>query len=268
MTCIYERVITRPPCANFAEGLTHGRLGKPDVNLAVSQHQQYVTALRRCGVDVTVLSPDDDYPDSCFTEDEAVVTDRLAVIPSPCRASRQGEEIRIRPIIEAFYGGFIEEIRRPGTLEGGDICRAGNHFFVGISSRTNEEGANQFAEIVKKYGFTVDFCDIRGINILHLSTGMSYIGDNTVICVPEFKNFPAYKPYRVISTGAKEAYAANCIRVNEKLIMAAGFPGTEKKLKKAGFDVITVPMSEFEKQDGGLSCLSLRLPPRIFRQSK
>ena len=263
MTCYYERAITRPPCKKFAEGLTHGLLGKPDTEMAVLQHQKYVAALRNCGIDVTVLLPDDDYPDSCFTEDEAIVTDRMAVIPSPCRPSRQGEEIRMRPIIEAFYAGHIEEIKSPGTLEGGDICRAGNHFFIGISSRTNEEGARQFGKVVQKYGFTFDFCDIRGIRILHLSTGMSYIGDNTIVCVPEFKKFEAYASYRVITTSAKEAYAANCIRINEKVIMAAGFPGTEKKLKKAGFTVITTPMSEFEKQDGGLSCLSIRLPFRI-----
>ena len=261
--CQYQKAITRPPCANFADGLTHGLLGKPDVSLAVSQHKKYVEALRSCGVDVTVLHPDNDYPDSCFTEDEAIVTDRMAVIPSPCRPSRQGEEIRIRPIIEVYFAGRIETIERPGTLEGGDICRAGNHFFVGVSSRTNEEGARQFVSIAEKYGFTCDICDIRGIQILHLSTGMSYIGDNTVLCCPAFRHFAAYKPYRLIVTSEKEAYAANCVRINQKLIMPAGFKGTRRKLEKAGFDILTVPMSEFEKQDGGLSCLSIRLPERI-----
>ncbi len=261
--CHYEEAVTRPPCANFADGLTHGLLGKPDVSLASEQHQRYVEALRACGALVTVLPPEDAYPDSCFTEDEAIVTDRMAVLPSPCRPSRQGEEKLIRPTIEKYYAGRIEEIKRPGTLEGGDMCRDGNHFFIGISSRTNEEGARQMAEILRKYGFTYDFCDIRGIRILHLSTGMSYIGDNTVVCVPEFQHFPAYKPYRVIVTAPEEAYAANCVRMNDRVIMAAGFPDLEARLKAAGFDVLTVPMSEFEKQDGGLSCLSIRIPKRI-----
>lgn len=261
--CRYERAVTRPPCDNFTEGLTHGRLGKPDVKLAKAQHSCYVDALRKCGADVTVLRADNDYPDSCFTEDEAIVTDRMAVIPAMCRPSRQGEEIRMRPIIETFYAGRIERILAPGTLEGGDICRADNHFLIGISSRTNEEGARQMAAIAEKYGFTSAFCDIRGIDILHLSTGMSYIGDNTIICVPEFRHFEAYKPYRVIVTSRKEAYAANCVRMNDKVIMAEGFPGTERKLRKAGFDVVTVPMTEFEKQDGGLSCLSIRIPKRV-----
>ena len=262
--CHYEEAITRQPCANFADGLTHGLLGRPSVELAVEQHRCYVDALIQCGVNVTVLPPEDAYPDSCFTEDETVVTDRMAVQVAPCRPSRQGEEKLIRPIVEKYYGGRIEEIRRPGTLEGGDICRAGNHFFIGISSRTNEEGARQMAEIVRKHGFTSAFCDIRGIRILHLSTGMSYIGDNTVICVPEFAHFSAYEPYRVIVTSPEERYAANCVRVNDKLIMAAGFPDTEAKLKAAGFDILTVPMTEFEKQDGGLSCLSIRIPKRNF----
>ena len=262
--CQYVKAITRPPCANFADGLTHGLLGKPDVELARKQHRQYVAALRRCGADVTVLHPDNEHPDSCFTEDEAIVTDRMAVIPSMCRPSRQGEEVRMRPIIEALYGQRIEEIKAPGTLEGGDICRDGNHFFIGISSRTNEEGARQMAAIAEKYGFTWDFCDIRGIRILHLTTGMSYIGENTVVCCPAFKDLPAYRSYRVIVTSEKEAYAGNCIRMNDKVIMPAGFNGTRRKLEKAGFDVVTVPMTEFEKQDGGLSCLSLRLPERAW----
>ena len=259
----YDKAITRPPCNNFSDGLTHGQLGKPDTGLAKRQHQQYVNTLRRCGVEVVVLRPDDDYPDSCFTEDEAIVTDRMAVIPSFCRPSRQGEEIRMRPIIEAFYSGRIEEIKKPGTLEGGDICRAENHFFIGISSRTNEEGARQFAEIVSRYGFTSDFCDIRGIQILHLSTGMSYIGNNTVVCCPAFKGLPALSARNVIVTSAKEAYAANCVRINDKVIMPEGFPNLRRKLQKAGFDVVTTPMSEIEKQDGGLSCLSIRMPKRL-----
>ena len=116
-----------------------------------------------------------------------------------------------------------------------------------------------------RYGFTYAFCDIRGIDILHLTTGMSYIGNNTILCVPAFKSFEAYKPYKVIATSEKEAYAANTVRMNDTVIMAKGFPGTEKKLLKAGFKVLTVPMSEIEKQDGGLSCLSLRIPTRNKR---
>lgn len=256
----YERAITRPPCAHFAEGLTHGLLGKPDTALAVRQHEQYAAAIRSCGVDVTVLPPEDDYPDSCFTEDEVIVTDRMAVIPSFCRPSRQGEELLMRPVIASIYGDHLEVIQKPGTLEGGDICRDGKHFFVGISSRTNEEGARQFAEIVQRYGFTCDFCDIRGIRILHLSTGMSCIGEKTVICCPDFRDLPAYHGYNVIVTDEDEAYAANCIRIRDTVIMPSGFEKTEKKLKDAGFKVLTTPVSEIEKQDGGLSCLSVRIP--------
>ena len=259
----YERAITRPPCGRFAEGLTHGLLGKPDVELAVRQHEQYVAAIRSCGVDVTVLKPENDYPDSCFTEDEVIVTDRMAVVPSFCRPSRQGEEAVMRPVIEAIYGDRIEEIKKPGTLEGGDICRDGNHFFVGISSRTNE-GARQFAEIVQRYGFTCDFCDIRGIRILHLSTGMSCIDEKTVICCPDFRDLPAYQGYNVFVTDADEAYAANCIRINEKLIIPSGFPKIEARLRGMGFQVVLTPISEIEKQDGGLSCLSVRIPKLVF----
>ncbi len=256
----YRSAITRIPCGRFAEGLTHGLLGKPDVALAVEQHAKYVEALRRCGVEVTVLPGDDAYPDSCFAEDEAILTDHEAIMPAPCFPSRQGEEIRMRPLVEAFYHGKVSEIKRPGTLEGGDICRDGNHYFIGLSKRTNDEGARQMEAFLTRQGYTCSFCNFREVSILHLSTGMSCLSGHTVICVPEFKDFPAYKGYRVIVTPEDEKYASNLVDVNGHVIMAAGFPKTEAMLTEAGYDIITVPMTEFEKQDGGLSCLSLRIP--------
>lgn len=256
----YRSAITRPPCGRFAEGLTHGLLGKPDIALAKEQHAKYVAALRRCGVDVTVLPEDNDYPDSCFTEDEAILTDHEAIMPSPCLPARQGEEIRMRPLVEAFYHGRVSEIERPGTLEGGDICRDGKHYFIGLSKRTNDEGARQMEAFLTRQGYTCAFCNIRPFNILHLSTGMSCLSGHTVICVPEFKDFPAYQGYRVLVTPENEKYAANCVEVNGYVIMAEGFPETQKMLTEAGYEIITVPMSEIEKQDGGLSCLSLRIP--------
>lgn len=256
----YRSAITRPPCGRFAEGLTHGLLGKPDVALAKEQHAKYVAALRRCGVDVTILPEDNDYPDSCFTEDEAILTDHEAIMPSPCLPARHGEEIRMRPLVEAFYHGKVSAVKRPGTLEGGDICRDGNHYFIGLSKRTNDEGARQMEAFLTRQGYTCAFCDIRPINILHLSTGMSCLSGHTIICVPEFKDFPAYQGYRVLVTPENEKYAANCVEVNGHVLVAEGFPTTQRMLTEAGYDLITVPMSEIEKQDGGLSCLSLRIP--------
>lgn len=262
--CKYENVITRTPCSRFAEGLTHGLLGKPDVSLALEQHKGYVNALKSCGVNVIVLEPDENHPDSCFVEDAAIVTDRFAILASPCLPSRQGEETVIQPELENIYGKRIETIRKPGTLEGGDIIRAENHFFIGLSHRTNDAGGLQMAEILAKHGYACDFISIRKLNFLHLTTGMSYIGDNTIVCRPELADCPAFANYRRIVTTEAEVYAGNTVRMNDHVLVPAGFDDTIKKIEKAGFSVIPVPVSEIEKQDGGLSCLSLRIPRLAF----
>lgn len=258
----YALAITRPPCATFADGLTHGLLGKPDLDLARVQHRAYVDAIRRCGVEVMVLDEDDAHPDSCFMEDPAIVTEKMAVIVSPCMPGRQGEEKNALAVLEPIYGSRIEYIRRPGTLEGGDICRAGNHFLIGLSRRTNEEGARQLAEILKKYGYTSEFVDIRHGNrkpILHLTTAMSFIDVDTAVLRPELADEPCLQKYRLIVTPQEEAYAGNTTRFRDHVLVPQGFNETIRQIQEAGFQTIEIPMSEFEKQDGGLSCLSLRM---------
>lgn len=259
--CKFEKAITRTPCATFANGLTPGLLGKPDVNLAKEQHKGYISALQQCGLKVEVLPADDQYPDSCFVEDPAIVTDKVAIMTSPCDPSRKGEELRIRAAIDAVYGSHVETLTAPATLEGGDICQVGNHFFIGLSRRTNDEGGRQLAAVLKKYGFTSSFINIRDFKtILHLKTGISYLGNNTFICMPEIASHPELAKFKKIITSDAEGYSANCIRVNDTVIMPQGFDGAIHDVEAAGFTVMAIPVTEFRKQDGGLSCLSLRIP--------
>lgn len=260
----YEQVITRPPSRTFANGLTHGLLGKPDVDLAIRQHEGYIEALRSCGVKVINLQADDRFPDSCFTEDEAIVTDRFAVLTKFREPGRQGEDELIRPDLEAIYGSRIERITR-GTLEGGDIIRDEDHFFIGLSRRTNEEGAQELAEIVSRYGYSSTIVDIRPYkSILHLTTAMSCIGDHTLVTRPELGKCAAFDGYRRIITTPEESYAGNTVRMNDFVLVPAGFDDTITKIEDAGYKVIPVAVSEIEKMDGGLSCLSLRLPKLNF----
>ena len=163
---MYTKAIVRRPGRNFASGITTSNLGKPDFNKALEQHAAYCNALIRCGVELTVLEADERFPDGCFVEDTAVVTSGVAVISRPGADTRRGEEEEIARVLAGF--GHIESITAPGTLEGGDVLRADNHYFIGISERTNKEGASQLSAILSKYGFTSSF--IRVEAGLHLKS--------------------------------------------------------------------------------------------------
>jgi dimethylargininase len=248
----------RPPAANFAEGLTTVDLGQPDLALGLEQHEAYCEALERCGVAVQKLPPDERHPDSTFVEDAAVLTPAFAVLARPGAESRQGEVAAIAPVIQRFYSN-VYAIQAPGTLDGGDICEAANHFFVGISQRTSQEGAHQFAEIVERHGFTTRTVDIRGMSsILHLKSGIAYLGDNRMLVMEELAGREELSSYDRIAVPASETYGCNCVQVNDAVLAPAGFPQVSAKLRRLGHKIIELEMSEFRKMDGGLSCLSLR----------
>jgi dimethylargininase len=150
----------------------------------------------------------------------------------------------------------IEQIKAPGTLEGGDVLQIGKKFFIGISERTNDNGAEQLINIVGKFGCEGFKVPMR--NLLHLKTGVSYLGNDTILIDKELAMIDLFKTYHSIIVDDEETYSANCIRVNDFVVFPKGYPKTLKKLINAGFAVKDLEMSEFRKLDGGLSCLSLR----------
>lgn len=256
-----EKAIVRTPGKTYADGITPGNNGKANPELAKQQHKAYIETLQKCGVQVTVLEADDEFPDSCFTEDPVIVTDRVAILTNFHAQSRKGEVERIRPYIKELYGTKIERITGTATVEGGDICKVEDHFFIGLSNRTNEEGAFQLSAILKKYGFSSSIISIRALpQVLHLKTAISYIGENTFVINPEIQRESELNRFRKIIVPDNEIYASNCIRVNDYVILPEGYNNTIEQVKAAGFNVLVTPMSEFMKQDGGLSCLSLRVP--------
>jgi dimethylargininase len=264
------RAIVRPPGANYVEALTSMNLGAPNYARALQQHEAYREALEQCGLTLTRLEVDERYPDSTFVEDTAVVTNRGAILTRPGAASRVGEVESTAAVLSRFYSQ-LHSIQRPGTLDGGDICETGceagceaeheatNHFFVGISHRTNEVGAQQLAAWLDSYGFTSSFVDIRGVkNILHLKSGLAYLGDNRLVVIDALADHNEFRSYDLVRVNAAEEYAANCLRVNDRVLVAAGYPGFEGTLRVLGYQTIALEMTEFQKMDGGLSCLSLR----------
>ena len=255
---MFTKAIVRPPGANFADGLTTAELGTPVYELAIAQHEAYCAALEQCGLTLTRLEPDTRYPDSTFVEDTAVITPKGAVLMRPGAGSRAGEVVGIKKTLARFFSSLLS-IEAPGTVDGGDICEAGKHFFIGISERTNESGADQLAALLGSYGYTSSTIDVRGIDgILHLKSGLASLGDNRLVVIEELATRKEFALYDLIRLEAREKYAANCVRVNDFVLVASGYPALEANLQRLGYQTIPLDMSEFQKMDGGLSCLSLR----------
>lgn len=255
---MYSKAIVCLPATNYAEGLTTGGLGVPDYELALRQHAAYREALVRCGLELTLLEADERYPDSTFVEDTAVLVRQGAIFTRPGAASRSGEVATIK---EALLRDCLElgSIHEPGTLDGGDVCEAGNHFFIGISDRTNEEGAQQLAAILQIYGYTSSFIDIRDVkNILHLKSGLAYLPDNRLVVIDGLAGCGEFQRYELVRVDTSEAYAANCVWINDYVLVAEGYSVFKRTLQDLNCKTITLKMTEFEKMDGGLSCLSLR----------
>ena len=255
---MFKNVIVRKPAKSMIDGITSApELGKPDYELAVRQHDAYIEALKQCGIQVTELEALEEYPDACFVEDVAVLTRKCAIITNPGAPSRNGEKAHIAEVIRKFYSeDQIAYIENPGTLEGGDVMMVGDHFYVGRSARTNAEGIRQFVEILERFGLSGSEVSLE--KVLHLKTGVNYLENNTFLVSGEFIEKDEFKNSNLIIIPDEEAYAANCIWVNDKVIVPAGFPKVEKAVRDAGYEVIVTVTSEYRKLDGGLSCLSLR----------
>lgn len=252
---MFTKSIVKIPCENIIRGLTSVNLGIPNYLEALVQHQYYINALRKCGLEVTILDANEKYPDSTFVEDTALLTPHCAIITNPGASSRKGEIHEIKKILINFYE-MVEEIIEPGTLEAGDVMMVGAHYFIGLSERTNAQGASQLISILNKYGMTGSAVSLK--NVLHLKSGVSYLENNNLLVTGEFKYHPEFQKYNLILIDGEEKYAANSLWINNNVLVPQGFPITKSKIEVLGYQTIEVDVSEFRKLDGGLSCLSLR----------
>ena len=251
----FNFAITKRPCKNIVNGLTTATLGRPNYEKALRQHQEYVHTLLSIGLTVTVLDADENYPDSTFVEDTAILTPFCAIITNPGAPGRRGEITKVESIAKKYYSN-IEFIKSPGTLDGGDVMMVGDHFYIGLSGRTNQDGANQFIQIIEKYGMTGSCIELN--NMLHLKTGVAYLENNNLIAAGEFIHHREFRRFNILLVEEDELYAANCIWVNYVVLIASGYPKKKQIIEQAGYKTRSLDMSEFRKVDGGLSCLSLR----------
>jgi dimethylargininase len=254
----FSHAIVRPPAATFAAGITTSSLGPPDLALALEQHAAYCRTLEQVGVSLLRLAPDAEYPDSTFVEDAAIVTARGAILTRPGAASRAGEVAALGAALGRWFPE-LDAITAPGTVDGGDVCEAGPHFFIGLSARTNAEGAAQLAAWLGQRGFESSVIDVRRMpGLLHLKTGLSWLDGRRLLAADEVAKHEGLGGWEVVRLPAGEEYAANCLRVNDTVLIAQGYPGTAALLGRMGYELIALAMSEYRKMDGGLSCLSVR----------
>ena len=252
---MFKKAIVRTPCQAMINGLTSANLGLPDFKKALVQHQDYIAALKECGLEVTILDADENFPDSTFVEDVALLTPFCAIITNPGAATRQQEIQSMIPVIKDFYKD-IEFIQAPGTVEAGDIMMVADHYYIGLSARTNQAGAEQMINILEKYKMTGSVVSLT--EVLHLKTGLGYLENNNLMASGEFLTKAEFQQYNLLEVDRDEAYAANSVWVNDIVLTPKGFPKTKKRIEAAGYIVREVDVSEFQKIDGGLSCLSLR----------
>ncbi|MBQ6582434.1 MAG: N(G),N(G)-dimethylarginine dimethylaminohydrolase, partial [Mogibacterium sp.] len=177
----FTRAIVKKPCRAMVSGLTTvPELGKPDYETAVKQHEAYITALRQCGLEVVVLDADEQYPDSCFVEDPAILTAEFAIIANPAPDSRNGERHILHEAISAFYPeDRIRYIHDPGTLEGDDIMMVEDGIYVGRSARTNKDGIKQLRAILDPYGIACTEIPVE--KVLQLKSGVSYLENSNML---------------------------------------------------------------------------------------
>jgi dimethylargininase len=248
----FRHAIAREPAPSVVDGISSGGT-KPDYHRLSEQHRAYVAALKAAGVSVDLLPPLLDFPDSIFVEDAAFVLPEGAILLRPGAPTRAGEAPAIAPNIERHFGAFDRV--EAGMIDGGDILILPDAILVGLSERTDREGAECFADLARGLGRTVRVVETPP-GSLHFKSGCSLIDETLVLATPNAVG--AFEGLEVLVTAAGEANAANAIRVNDQVLMSAGAPRTAAMLEERGFTVIPVATGEIEKLDAGLSCMSLR----------
>ncbi|MEW6207193.1 MAG: arginine deiminase family protein [Acidobacteriota bacterium] len=241
-----------PPCINQCELSFIDRVFI-DYDKAVKQHNEYLDALARCGLNVIELAANLDFPDACFVEDTAIVVDEIAVITRPGAASRRGETEAIERELKKYRE--TARISSLATLEGGDVLRTGKRIFVGLSRRTSAQGITELARILRPFDYSVTSVEMRGC--LHLKSACTALDDHTLLANTEAIDLSQFEDFRIVSVAEGEREAANSLAVGDVILLAEGFPRTRESIERLGFKVQALDISEFLKAEAGLTCSSL-----------
>jgi len=221
----------------------------------LSQHQLYIKTLAEGGARIVELPADNKYPDAVFVEDSAVVTADRAVITRMGAASRRGEEEAVR--MELARIREISSIEEPGTLDGGDVMRVGDSFFVGTSGRTNRSGFDQLQNLMGKSGFSVEALEPRGC--LHLKSACTFVADRYLLINPDWIDGSRFAGVEILEISPREPWAANTLSIGDRVICSASYPETNALLRDKGLSICEIDVDEFHKAEGALTCMSILL---------
>ena len=229
-----------------------------DVAAATRQHDAYTQCLKNMGVQITALDLLPEAPDAVFIQDTAVVVDEVAVVASMGVACRAEEVESVAQALAAHRP--LRRLSPPATLEGGDVVRVGRTLFVGDSGRTNREGIRQLNDILAPYDYEVIPVGVRGC--LHLSTGCSYLGRGLMLVNPVWVDAESFRQFEMLEVPETESWAANTMAIGDTVLMASAFERTCALVKERGFNVVATDISELQKAEGALTCMSLMFDAR------
>ena len=254
MTYSFKNIIIRKPNKSVQNALSSQNINPVFENI-LEEHNNYVEVMNGLNLKVNLLEPLEDFPDSIFVEDPAIIYKKNCIILNPYDPSRNGEKIIISKEIKNFFEKiyFIEN----GFIEGGDILNINNHFIIGLSNRTNKAGAENLSKILYSLGASVSVCETPK-NVLHFKSECSLIDDDVILVSSKMANLEYLKSnYNLVELPIGEEGAANSLRINDKLLVPDGFNKADEILSK-NFDIIKIKVNEISKVDAGLSCMSLR----------
>ena len=250
-----KKALVRRPSPRLAEGLvTHIEREKVDLDLALEQWEAYVEALDAHGWETIEVEAADDCPDSAFVEDTVVMYRNVALITRPGADSRRDETMGVEEAV-ARLGCSVNWIWEPGTLDGGDVLKIGDTIYVGRGGRTNAAGVQQIRAVFEPLGARVVAVPVS--KVLHLKSSVTALPDGTVIGHIPKVDKPSLFP-RFLSV-PEESGAHVVLLGSEKLLMAASAPKTAELLSDLGHEPVLVDISEFEKLEGCVTCLSVRM---------
>ncbi len=249
-----RHAIVRPVPDSY-DGCIRTNLEKIDVSVAKKQYAEYCRALQKLGLSLIWIKRDDALPDSCFVEDTAAVFGERAVICNMREKSRANEVAEVAKVMKELKETY--RIKPPATIDGGDVLRVEDRVLVGISARTNMHAVRQLKKILENSGTRV--IPVKVHNVLHLKSACTYLGNGVVILSRGCFDTKVLQGLGKIFVPRGEEYAADCLAVNGTVLIAKGHAETRKLVEKEGFRVEELEVSEFQKGDGALTCLSILL---------
>jgi len=252
----FTHILARRPAPNFADGLTDStHLGVPDYDNALKQYNTYIQALKDLNLEVLVLPADDRYPDGHFVEDPCVIFRDVAFMCRSGAEARAEEGESLKPYLSDLR---IIDPDDDARIDGGDVLICADRILVGLSHRTNQAGVDALRRAFQtaKPDLIVEAVNFDGV--LHLKSGLTELAPNVLIHDPALTTNADLSWATVITLPAEEGYAADVMPVNDTLFIAKGYPAAVKVARAYYDHIVELDMSEFQKMDGGLTCLSLR----------